>query len=55
MNKTANATNGNSAWEDFKHWHKKFSDAKAAKWKRKKRESLETLRKELGIIKQQEV
>lgn len=52
MDKIVNVTNGNSAWEDFKHWQKGFSDAKAAKYRRKNRESIEKLQKELEIIKQ---
>lgn len=43
-------TNGNSVWEDFKHWHKGFSRSKAAKYRGKDREFLEILRKELCII-----
>lgn len=52
MDKIVNVTNGNSVFEDFKHWYKGFSDAKAAKYRRKNGESLEKLQKELGIIKQ---
>lgn len=50
MDKKENVTNGNSVWEDFKHWHKGFSRSKAAKYRGKDREFLEILRKELSII-----
>lgn len=52
MDKKVNVTNGNSAWEDFKYWHKKFSDSKAGKYRQVSREYLEMLQKELEIIKQ---
>lgn len=52
MDKKVDVTKENSVWENFKHWHKGFSDAKAVKYRRKNRESLEKLQKELGIIKQ---
>ena len=52
MDKIVNVTKGNSVWENFLHWYKGFSDAKAAKYRRKNRESLEKLQNELGIIKQ---
>ena len=52
MDKKVNVTNGNSAWEDFKSWHKKFSDSKAEKYRQVSREYLEMLQKELEIIKQ---
>ena len=52
MDKKVDVTKGNSVWENFLHWHKGFSGAKAAKYRRKNRESLEKLQKELGIIKQ---
>ncbi len=51
MDKKVNVTNGNSAWEDFKHWYKGFSNAKAVKCRRQNIESLEKLQKELGFIK----
>lgn len=52
MDKKVNVTNGNSAWEDFKSWHKKISDSKAGKYRQVSREYLEMLQKELEIIKQ---
>ncbi len=49
MDKIVNVTNGNSAWENFKHWYKGFNSAKAVKCRQQNIESLEKLQKELGF------